>query len=508
MRTLFFAPTGSRRRRMRESQIEHAVSPAGRLRIGHRKLPPPGHDRLRAHPTRGGVPEHRPRSVHGDRRLHRVVPECRTWLALPDGGARCGGRFGASRLVRSPRVLRPRETTWPARALDHVGGNGLRSPGNHRRALRGWNLRIRDPTSGDDPTGRDPNHQLPDRSDRACRRHLAGAGDVPDSHPHRACHPRDGDRPTPGRLERSRHHGGQQSDLARGLRARRDRRCGPGDARHPHSGVGVRPVPHDPCCGDPGGPWLPLLGDRGCAHRGPGDGSLVARPAGRVASNDRVRDRHHRSRPQAHGPGEGGGTLNWLQLGITVITLGCILGVVVMALNLQYGHGGMVNLGLVAYFAAGAYAYAIATQPPPSGVDQYVLGLDWPPWAGFILAGAAALLFGLITGPPSLRLRGEYLAITTFAFAEVFRSLLINERRIGNGTLGLAGIERPYQEAITFTEYDYVFAAAAALFAIVTFVVLHRIVASPYGRLMEAIRDDDVAVVTSGKTVRRGWFFG
>src|SRR5919106_340664 len=227
-----------------------------------------------------------------------------------------------------------------------------------------------------------------------------------------------------------------------------------------------------------------------------------------VASDDRVRDRHHRSRPQAHGPGEGGGTLNWLQLGITVITLGCILGVVVMALNLQYGHGGMVNLGLVAYFAAGAYAYAIATQPPPSGVDQYVLGLDWPPWAGFILAGAAALLFGLITGPPSLRLRGEYLAITTFAFAEVFRSLLINERRIGNGTLGLAGIERPYQEAITFTEYDYVFAAAAALFAIVTFVVLHRIVASPYGRLMEAIRDDDVAVVTSGKTVRRGWVLG
>ena len=195
--------------------------------------------------------------------------------------------------------------------------------------------------------------------------------------------------------------------------------------------------------------------------------------------------------------------MNWLQLGITVITLGCILGVVVMALNLQYGHGGMVNLGLVAYFAAGAYAYAIATQPPPSGVDQYVLGLDWPPWAGFLLAGAAALLFGLITGPPSLRLRGEYLAITTFAFAEVFRSLLINERRIGNGTLGLAGIERPYQEAITFTEYDYVFAAAAALFAIVTFIVLHRIVASPYGRLMEAIRDDDVAVVTSGKSVRR-----
>lgn len=195
--------------------------------------------------------------------------------------------------------------------------------------------------------------------------------------------------------------------------------------------------------------------------------------------------------------------MNFLQLALTVITLGSILGVVVMALNLQYGHGGMVNLGLVAYFAAGAYAYAITTQPPPSGVDQYVVGLDWSPWAGLLMAGLAAFLFALITGPPSLRLRGEYLAITTFAFAEVFRSLIINERRIANGTLGLAGIERPYQEAITFTEYDYVFAVAAALFAVATFIVLHRIVASPYGRLMEAVRDDDVAVVTSGKSVRR-----
>jgi branched-chain amino acid transport system permease protein len=195
--------------------------------------------------------------------------------------------------------------------------------------------------------------------------------------------------------------------------------------------------------------------------------------------------------------------MNFLQLGLTVITLGSILGVVVMALNLQYGHGGMVNLGLVAYFAAGAYTYAIVTQPPPSGVDQYLVGLAWPPWAGFLIAGIAAFLFALVTGPPSLRLRGEYLAITTFAFAEVLRSLIINERRIGNGTLGLAGIERPYQDLITFTEYDSVFAVVAALFAIVTFVILHRLVASPYGRLMEAIRDDDVAVVTSGKSVRR-----
>ena len=195
--------------------------------------------------------------------------------------------------------------------------------------------------------------------------------------------------------------------------------------------------------------------------------------------------------------------MNWVQLGITVVTLGSIFGVVTMALNLQYGHAGMVNLGLVAYFGAGAYAYAIVTEPAPSGVDQYVVGLGWPPWAGFLIAGLAGLAFALITGPPSLRLRGEYFAITTFAFAEVFRSLLINERRIGNGTAGMAGIDRPYRDVFSSIDYDYVFAAAAVLVAFITFLIFRRIVRSPFGRLMEATRDDEVAVLTSGKQVSR-----
>lgn len=195
--------------------------------------------------------------------------------------------------------------------------------------------------------------------------------------------------------------------------------------------------------------------------------------------------------------------MNIEQLALTVFTLGGVFGIVVMTLNLQYGHTGMVNLGLVAYFAIGAYAYAIITLPPPTLVDAYVVGLALPPWAGLIGAGLAGLVFAALTGPPSLRLRGEYLAVTTFAFAEVLRSLLINERRIGNGTVGLAGIERPYRDAFPALDYDYVFAAAVVIFAFITFLIFRRLLHSPFGRLMQAVRDDEVATVACGRSPQR-----
>ena len=135
--------------------------------------------------------------------------------------------------------------------------------------------------------------------------------------------------------------------------------------------------------------------------------------------------------------------MNWSQLLVTVVTLGSIFGVVTLALNLQYARGGMINFGIVAYFAVGAYVYAIVTQPAPQGLDQYRFGFGMPWWIGVVLAGFGALAFAALTGWPTLRLRGEYLALTTFAFAEVFHSLLLNERRIGNGTVGLRKRQTP-----------------------------------------------------------------
>ena len=197
--------------------------------------------------------------------------------------------------------------------------------------------------------------------------------------------------------------------------------------------------------------------------------------------------------------------MNWGQFAITVVTLVSIFGVVTLVLNMQYGQAGMINFGVVAYFAAGAYTYSLLTQAPPSetSLDQYVIGLELPVWVGFIGAALAGLVFAAITGWPTLRLRGEYLALTTFAFAEVFHSFIVNEQRFANGTRGLVGVPRPYREQITFIDYDIALAIGALVFLVIVFVIFERIVQSPYGRSLEALRDDELALTTVGKRTSR-----
>tara|TARA_B100000780_G_scaffold122478_1_gene85867 strand:+ start:484 stop:1410 length:927 start_codon:yes stop_codon:yes gene_type:complete len=183
---------------------------------------------------------------------------------------------------------------------------------------------------------------------------------------------------------------------------------------------------------------------------------------------------------------------------LTTLTFGAMFSVLTLSLNLQYARGGMINFGLVAYFAAGAYAYAIFTQEPPSGLDQYWFGFDMPWYIGFIAAGFASLLFALITGWPTLRLRGEYLALTTFAFAEVFHSVLLNERRIGNGSVGLANVERPDPMNLGLNEaVGYALAAVALM--LITAWLFNRLLKSPFGRAIDAVHDDETAAQAVGK---------
>lgn len=184
-----------------------------------------------------------------------------------------------------------------------------------------------------------------------------------------------------------------------------------------------------------------------------------------------------------------------------VVMYGSLFSVLTLSLNVQYARGGMINFGTVAYFAAGAYAYAIVTQAPPSGLDQYLVGLDQPWWLGVAAAGLVSMAFAVLTGWPTLRLRGEYLALTTFAFAEMLNSLLVNERRIGNGTVGLANVERPDAALFGLSE-DVVYAGAAFLLMLLTALAYRRLLASPYGRAVDAIRDDETAAQAIGKDVR------
>lgn len=191
-----------------------------------------------------------------------------------------------------------------------------------------------------------------------------------------------------------------------------------------------------------------------------------------------------------------------MDLLISIVTLGGIYALLTLALNVQMGFAGLINFGVVAYFTAGAYAYVILTQPPPTGTDTYLFGLEQPTWVGLVGAVVAAMVFAAITGWPCLRLRGEYLALTTFAFAEVFGSLVTNTTSITNGTLGFFGIEQPLSSAFVPQSYPLVLALIIAVAVVVVLLIVRRALRAPFGQALLALKDDEMAAVQAGKNVR------
>jgi branched-chain amino acid transport system permease protein len=188
---------------------------------------------------------------------------------------------------------------------------------------------------------------------------------------------------------------------------------------------------------------------------------------------------------------------------LSIIALASIFSLLTLALNLHFGLTGLINFGIVAYFAVGAYVYAIVTAEPPSALDQYAVGLGWPGWAGVLAAMACAVVFAAATGWPALRLRSEYLALTTFAFAEVLHSVLMNSSEIGNGTRGMSNVLPPFYEQLPFDNYDLWFALITVGVLLVSTIAMWRLASSPFGATLRAIRDDELAAAAVGKSVQR-----
>lgn len=186
----------------------------------------------------------------------------------------------------------------------------------------------------------------------------------------------------------------------------------------------------------------------------------------------------------------------------SIVTIVAIYSLLTLALNLQFGMGGLVNFGMVAYFAVGAYTYAIVTQPAPSVVDRYKVGLELSPWIGLVLGVLAAVFFAAVTSLPALRLRDDYLALITFAFAQMLQSVFTNASNIGNGTLGLSNIGLPAADSIPGGDYDLWFMIIALSILAVVYLVLDVVGRSPFGDVLRASRDDELTAAALGKRVQ------
>ena len=192
---------------------------------------------------------------------------------------------------------------------------------------------------------------------------------------------------------------------------------------------------------------------------------------------------------------------------VRVVDVALLFVLLAIGLNIVVGYAGLLDLGYVAFFAVGAYAYALLASPH--------FGLHWPFWVLVPLAALAAGLFGVLLGAPTLRLRGDYLAIVTLGFGEIIRIFLNNLNRpvnITNGPQGITLIDPlkigDFSLAASHTVGPFTFSAVHSYYfvflacAILSIVISRRLEDSRIGRAWIAIREDEVAARAMGINTR------
>lgn len=191
-----------------------------------------------------------------------------------------------------------------------------------------------------------------------------------------------------------------------------------------------------------------------------------------------------------------------------------------IGLNIVVGYAGLLDLGFVAFFAVGAYMYGLLSSPHlintfATMAGMFPEGMRMPIWLILPAAVALAGLFGILLGAPTLKLRGDYLAIVTLGFGEIIRIFLNNldhPVNITNGPKGLSQID-PITifgvnlgqkltigdfEIASVTLYYYLFLSLV----LVAIVVSHRLAESRIGRAWMAIREDEIAAKAMGLNTR------
>jgi ABC-type branched-subunit amino acid transport system permease subunit len=164
-----------------------------------------------------------------------------------------------------------------------------------------------------------------------------------------------------------------------------------------------------------------------------------------------------------------------------------------MGLNVVVGLAGLLDLGYAAFFAIGAYTYAYSNSPYSH--------MDLPFLPMLVVGAGAAAVFGIALGAPTLRLRGDYLAIMTLGFGEIVPIVFLNLENWTEGTNGIGGIFRPEPLPFlgTFSALTpYAYFILMAFIVTITMALLYRLQDSRVGRAWNAIREDELAAAANG----------
>ncbi|MFQ5880623.1 MAG: branched-chain amino acid ABC transporter permease, partial [Dehalococcoidia bacterium] len=200
-------------------------------------------------------------------------------------------------------------------------------------------------------------------------------------------------------------------------------------------------------------------------------------------------------------------------------TFVAIFAIFSLGLNVQWGYTGVFNFGVMAFFLVGANAAAIITKRSPTEEEgqfvkfvggfgdelDFIPFLDSEQWLPFLFGTLGAAVFSgvlaFLLSIPALRLREDYLAIATIGIAELLRRVTIEERGLVNGTRGLLGIPRPLGDLVEPNEYKFVIFGIAVAVLILVYIAVERGIRSPWGRVLRALREDELTTAASGKNV-------
>jgi branched-chain amino acid transport system permease protein len=178
-----------------------------------------------------------------------------------------------------------------------------------------------------------------------------------------------------------------------------------------------------------------------------------------------------------------------------------VLGILTLGLNLQWGFTGLFNAGIAGFYAIGAYTHAILTAAPH---PQYMGNFGLPWILGVVAAMAVTALAAWLIGLLTIRLRGDYLAITTFGIAVTIQLVTLNWERLTGGSQGLTRIPKPLGEVFESPlAFNLWYLALLGALTWLLYTALERILRSPWGRVLRAIREDEVAAVALGKSAQR-----
>ncbi len=205
---------------------------------------------------------------------------------------------------------------------------------------------------------------------------------------------------------------------------------------------------------------------------------------------------------------------------VRVLDFALLYVVLALGLNVVIGFAGLLDLGYIAFYAVGAYSYALLASPHlttqfPAIASAFPQGLHFPLWGALIISFGLAALFGVLLGFPTLKLRGDYLAIVTLGFGEIIRIFLNNLDRpinLTNGPKGIGSIDPIQLFGINLSKPVSIFGFQVPslyllfyfflILAVLVAIVCYRLERSRIGRAWVAIREDEIAAEAMGINTR------